>query len=160
MRHAHVLTTLWIYAHTIPQRQRDAIERSSIGTSVSLERAAADQPTEEEKSGGSVGESNPRFGRRAVEPPALKTGRITGPPAPPGRITAERRGRAGTRGGGTPAPNFLVSETLCAGRTPHGRACSAVVAPASRRPSVLLSQVEVAPMGQGRRGLRPARRLR
>jgi hypothetical protein len=35
------------------------------------------------KVGGSVWESNPPFGSRRVESPALKAGRITGPLAPP-----------------------------------------------------------------------------
>ena len=36
MRHADVKTTLRIYAHVIPQSQRDAMERAAIGTNVPI----------------------------------------------------------------------------------------------------------------------------
>ncbi len=37
--------------------------------------------------GGSVWESNPPFGPRRIESPALKAGEVTGPPSPPRKNT-------------------------------------------------------------------------
>lgn len=41
MRHADVRTTLRVYAHAIPQSQRDAMEQVSTGTSVPFRKASA-----------------------------------------------------------------------------------------------------------------------